>query len=166
MRVFGISGLSGSGKTTLVEQLVKALRSKGYSVATVKSSKDDNSSPEGTDSWRHERAGADPVIFLGPHTTSIRYATRLRIVDILKGQDIDFLLIEGFKEEHLPKIWCTGNRAIDPKDIPPTTVAIVTWADSPLDLKSMKKPVLGIKDIERVTQVVMKEATDISLLEI
>lgn len=166
MRVFAVSGLSGTGKTTLVEQLVNSLRSRGYSVSTVKSSKEDYSSPEGTDSWRHGNAGADPVILIGPHTTSVRYATRRKIADILRGQDIDFLLVEGFKEEHLPKFWCVGSRPIDPKQVPPTAVAIVTWAESTVDPKSTKKPVLRIKDIENLTQVVMRQAADISTLEI
>jgi len=166
MRVFGISGLSGTGKTTLMEQLVKALRSKDYSVATVKSSKEDYSSPEGTDSWRHEQAGADPVVLLGPHSTTVRYATRRKIEDILKGKEIDFLLIEGFKEEPLPKVWCVGDTTVDPKEIPPTTVAIVTWAESTMNLKSIRKPVLRIDDIDRVVQLVEKQAVDSSTLKL
>ncbi len=149
-----------------MEQLVKALKSKGYSVATVKSSKEDHSSPEGTDSGRHEKAGADPVILLGPHSTSVRYSTRRRLKDILKGQNIDFLLIEGFKEEHLPKVWCVGSRPVDSREIPPTAVAIVTWAESTIDLKSARKPVLRINDIEKLTEIVMKQSADISTLEI
>jgi molybdopterin-guanine dinucleotide biosynthesis protein B len=166
MRVFGISGFSGTGKTTLVEQLVKALKSKGYSVATVKSSREDYSSPEGTDSWRHEKAGADPAILLGPHSTSVRYATRRKVEEILEGESIDFLLIEGFKEENLPKIWCTGSRPVDPEEIPSSAVAVVTWAESTVDLRRIRKPVLRSNDIEKLTQIVMKQSADISMLEI
>jgi molybdopterin-guanine dinucleotide biosynthesis protein B len=166
MRVFAVSGLSGTGKTTLVEQLVQALKSGGYSVATVKSSKEDYSSPEGTDSWRHERAGANPVILLGPNTTSIRYAKRLKISQVLQGQNVDFLLIEGMKEEQLPRIWCVGNRTIDPKGIPPMTVAIVTWEYPTVNPKGVKEPIYAINEIERLSQVVIKEAVDITALRI
>jgi len=166
MRVFAVSGLSGTGKTTVVEQLVEALRSKGYSVATVKSSREDYSSPEGTDSWRHERAGANPVILLGPHTTSVRYGERLRVSQIIKEHDIDFLLVEGMKEEELPKAWCAGRKPFDSNEVPSTAVAVVTWEGAVAGPRSSRVPVLGIKEIEKLTQIVLKEAVDISKLRI
>ena len=61
-RVFGITGWKNSGKTTLTERLVAELSRRGWKVSTVKHAHHDfDIDKEGTDSFRHRRAGASEV---------------------------------------------------------------------------------------------------------
>ena len=166
MRVFAVSGFSGTGKTAVVETLVKALKQKGSSVATVKSSKEDIAAPEGTDTWKHEKAGADPTVLLGPHSTTLKLRSRQKIRATLLGHDTDFLLIEGMKEENIPKFWCVGNRPFRPCDVPPSAVAVVAWDTSAVDITKVKVPVIGAADTEKLLEFVLREAVDISKLDI
>ena len=57
--VFGVTGWKNSGKTTLVEALVRELTGRGWRIATVKHAHHDfDIDKEGTDSFRHRKAGA------------------------------------------------------------------------------------------------------------
>jgi molybdopterin-guanine dinucleotide biosynthesis protein B len=166
MRVFAVSGFSGTGKTAVVETLVRALRERGSSVATVKSSKEDIGAPEGTDTWKHEKAGADPTVLVGPHSTTLRLRSRQKIRATLLGHDTDFLLIEGMKEENMPKFWCVGNGPFRPRDIPPSAMAVVAWDTSAVDATKVKIPVIRATDTEKLLEIVLREAVDISKLDI
>ena len=65
--VISVVGSSGSGKTTVIEQLVASLRSAGLRIGTVKhASHGFDADREGSDSWRHQRAGAERVLLVGP----------------------------------------------------------------------------------------------------
>ena len=65
--VVSFVGPSGVGKTTLVERLVPALAERGLRVATVKHAPHGfDADRAGSDSWRHQRAGADSVLLAGP----------------------------------------------------------------------------------------------------
>ncbi|MBO3703648.1 MAG: molybdopterin-guanine dinucleotide biosynthesis protein B, partial [Candidatus Accumulibacter sp.] len=61
-RVFGVAGWKNSGKTTMTERLVAELSGRGWTIATVKHAHHDaDVDHEGTDSYRHRRAGAREV---------------------------------------------------------------------------------------------------------
>lgn len=61
-----VSGLKHSGKTTVVEALVSELSALGHEVGTIKTMRDHvpSLSAEGTDTRRHEEAGASVVVAL------------------------------------------------------------------------------------------------------
>jgi molybdopterin-guanine dinucleotide biosynthesis protein B len=164
MRVFAVSGYSFSGKTFLIEQLVKALRAKGHTVASVKSSQEDSVAPDGTDTWRHSKAGADPTILLGPNSTTIRYSNRLDWGVLLRSGNADFLLIEGMKSLDVPKFWCVGERSRDEGQPPNGTKAIVIWEGESYDRDAAGIPVIPNIETERLTDIVISEAVDINTL--
>lgn len=57
--VFAISGYKNSGKTTLITRLIPELTGRGYKVAVIKHDGHDfKSDVPGTDSYRHQKAGA------------------------------------------------------------------------------------------------------------
>ncbi|MEN6389211.1 MAG: molybdopterin-guanine dinucleotide biosynthesis protein B [Syntrophomonas sp.] len=109
--VIGFFGYSNSGKTTVVAHLIKILAGKGYRVAAIKHAAHgyDMDVP-GKDSWQHFNAGAQKVMVVGPDsiTTHERFITEPPLPSILErikvGQDLDLILIEGFKSEPGPKI--------------------------------------------------------------
>ena len=158
LRVFAVSGYSGSGKTRLVVRLVQLLRDRGYKVATVKSTSKDIVPPEGTDTLAHLTAGANPVILLGPRNTTISFDSRVDLKRILRGDEADFLLIEGAKQSSVPKVWCIGARKLIINEIPPETKSVVVWNESEEDLTDLEMPVLLAEDLSAIVDVIEKEA--------
>ena len=57
--IFAISGYKNSGKTTLITKLIPELKQRGYRVAVIKHDGHDfEADVPGTDSYRHQKAGA------------------------------------------------------------------------------------------------------------
>jgi len=107
--ILGIYGYQDSGKTLLVEDLVRALVRKGYSVSSIKHTPHDKTIDcKGKDTWRHWKAGSDPVVFSSSSETSIikHSGTRADKIAALVMREYmpDVLLIEGFKEGTFPKV--------------------------------------------------------------
>ncbi|MBC7092158.1 MAG: molybdopterin-guanine dinucleotide biosynthesis protein B [Nitrososphaeria archaeon] len=104
MRTFCVVGKSGAGKTTLVEQLVKALTSKGYSVCTVKHTHLRNFDLKGKDTMRHLASGASIAAGLAEDETVVLMGKK--DIEYIKklASPIDFLIIEGGKGLVCPKI--------------------------------------------------------------
>lgn len=110
MKVFGIAGYSGSGKTTLLEKLLPRLTARGLRVSVIKHAHHsfDMDQP-GKDSYRHRAAGASEVLLASgarwvllnelrgaPEPTLEEYLTRF--------SPCDLVLVEGFKQEAIPKL--------------------------------------------------------------
>lgn len=111
MKVVGFAGFSGSGKTTLVEQLIPALKLRGQRVSVVKHAhhRFDIDHP-GKDTWRHREAGAFEVLAASPKRMvlmrELEAVTEHSVHDLLAQlqSDVDWVLVEGFKQSNLPKV--------------------------------------------------------------
>ncbi len=110
MRLFGIAGYSGAGKTTLLEKLLPRMTGIGLRVAVLKHAHHhfDIDQP-GKDSFRHRAAGAGEVLLASsarwvlmselrgaPEPTLEEYVAHL--------SPCDLVLVEGFKDEAIPKL--------------------------------------------------------------
>lgn len=106
MKVFELHGVSGSGKTTTAEYLIKELRSRGYSVGTIKNIHFDGFAmdEEGTNTHRHKMAGAELVTARGNKETDILYQRQLSMKEILRFYTQDYVISEGHGDMELPKI--------------------------------------------------------------
>jgi len=107
--IIGVYGYQDSGKTTLVEQLVRALAQKGYSVSSVKHTPHKKSvDAEGKDTWRHWQAGSDPVVFSSEIETSVIKHSKTPIDEITRMVMADYhpdvIIIEGLKEGSFKKV--------------------------------------------------------------
>ncbi|HHT9136654.1 MAG TPA: molybdopterin-guanine dinucleotide biosynthesis protein B [Candidatus Wunengus sp. YC60] len=107
--VISIVGRSNSGKTTLIVKLVKELKSRGYKVATIKHSHHHfELDTEGKDSWLHTQAGADAVVVASQNMTGIiRQSPKAPpLTEIINTylQDVDIVVVEGYKTEAIPKV--------------------------------------------------------------
>jgi len=110
MKVFGIAGYSGSGKTTLIEKLIPQLTARGLKVSVIKHAHHgfDIDRP-GKDSYRQREAGASEVLL----ACNARWALMHEIRDaaeptlqqlLARLSPCDLVLIEGFKQEPVPKL--------------------------------------------------------------
>jgi molybdopterin-guanine dinucleotide biosynthesis protein B len=154
-RVFAISGYSGSGKTTLLSKIIAVLYKKGKTVAVIKNSKEDILAPNGTDTRQHQDAGADPVILLGPKTSTFRYRERKNLLEILKNIETDFLLLEGFKKLAIPKFWCVSkNEEIHDSATSNVIKAIVGWEAIRLGQIRTEVPFLIQSEVDKLISII------------
>jgi molybdopterin-guanine dinucleotide biosynthesis protein B len=107
--VVSIVGYSGSGKTTLLAKLVRELKQRGYRLAAVKHHHHRGLQfyRAGKDSWHFAQAGADEVVIAGPdRVISLRAFEEEPTLEQITAviQDVDLILIEGFKQARVPKI--------------------------------------------------------------
>jgi molybdopterin-guanine dinucleotide biosynthesis protein B len=105
MQIVDVAGLKKSGKTTVIENLVKELVARGYSVGTVKKIHIPGFSidQEGKDTFRHKQAGAKFVISLAPEEVALIKKTQGKrsmgqIEDIIPS-DTQFLICEELNED-------------------------------------------------------------------
>lgn len=108
MNILQIVGYANSGKTTLICRLVAALKEANRNVATIKHHAHASwVETADKDTRQHRQSGADVSALLSPRETLVvRSAPRplARMVEEMREQGADCLLIEGFKREIYPKI--------------------------------------------------------------
>lgn len=110
MKVFGIAGYSGSGKTTLLEKLIPQFTARGLKVSVIKHAHHgfDIDRP-GKDSYRHRAAGASEVLLSCGERWALMHERRDEgdvMLDELLARlaPCDLVLVEGFKQEPVPKL--------------------------------------------------------------
>ena len=110
MKVFGIAGYSGSGKTTLLEKLIPQFTARGLRVSVIKHAHHgfDIDRP-GKDSYRHREAGASEVLLSCNDRWALMHERRdgsdVTLDDLLaRLAPCDLVLVEGFKQEPVPKL--------------------------------------------------------------
>lgn len=111
--VFAIAGYKNTGKTTLMEKVIKILTEKGYTVAAIKHDGHDfDVDREGTDSFRHHRAGAyGSAVYSESRFYAVKETktpeSRVTEKDLIRlFPEADVILIEGLKESGYPKYIC------------------------------------------------------------
>lgn len=159
---------SGTGKTTLLEKVIAELKRRGYRVGVIKHDAHsfDIDHP-GKDSWRLTRAGADTMLISSSEKLAVvkQHDTAPPVEELLATyfDDVDVVLIEGFKKSALPKIeihraergsalLCRGD------EYDPHLLAVASDAFLELDV-----PVLDLNNPAQVTDFVVERiirATD------
>ena len=110
IKVIGVVGWKDVGKTFFATEIIKLLVSKKFKVGSIKHAHHDfDIDQDGTDSFKHRNAGSNQVII----SSSKRWA---KIIEnnnkkeknldqlIKEFQEIDIVIVEGFKKENHPKI--------------------------------------------------------------
>ncbi len=154
MNVVGFAGYSGSGKTTLLEKLIPALKRRGLRVSVVKHAhhRFDIDHP-GKDTFRHRAAGAYEVLVASQHRLALMRefeqpgAPTVHQLIAELHQDVDWVLVEGFKDSDLRKIevWRASSGKPTRYQEDELVVAIATDAPSRLPEATLR-PVLDLND--------------------
>ncbi len=111
MKVFSVTGFTQSGKTTTIEKIITELRSRGYSVGSVKEIhfEDFKIDKEGTNTYRHKQAGSQLVTALGYYETDILFQEKLQIEKVLELYNYDYVILEGVSDGNFPMILTAHN---------------------------------------------------------
>lgn len=159
MRIIMIKGFSKTGKTTTVTALVRELRSRGYSVGTVKDIHYEGfrADSPGTDTFKHMESGACRVTARGKRETALITDRQMTIDEILKYYKEDFVILEGDSGLKCPTI-ITGRTEEDvEKRMCPEAVAVSgIIADSMTEYNGL--PVInGITEVKKLADLVEKK---------
>lgn len=159
MKMLGITGYSGSGKTTLLEKLVPNLIAAGLRVGVIKHSHHNAQvDKEGKDSWRMTKAGASQVIMACDQRWALMTETPIEPVTLsYLSQQFDpevteLVLVEGFKQEPIPKILLHRETMLQPlPELDKYVVALAT--DYEIDCG---KPRLDINNIDELVEFILQ----------
>ena len=110
MKIIGVIGWKNSGKTYYVQEIIKKLCKKGYSVASIKHAHHefDVDKPK-TDSFLHRKAGSQQVIISSSKRwvkiTELENSAEKNLTELLQQlSTTDIVIVEGFKNDNHPKI--------------------------------------------------------------
>lgn len=111
--VIGFAAFSGTGKTTLLTKLIPALKNKEIHVAVIKHAHHNfDIDKPGKDSYQIREAGAAEIIIasakmmalMRKHHDELIEPELQPLIQRLDTNNIDLILVEGFKHENFPKI--------------------------------------------------------------
>ena len=158
MKIFGIAGWSGSGKTTLLEKLIPQFTARGVKVSVIKHAHHgfDIDRP-GKDSYRHREAGASEVLLACNDRWALMHERReagdVTLDELLSRlAPCDLVLIEGFKQEPVPKLEVYRPENGKPPLFPGRPDIVAVASDAVLD---STLPTLPLNDIAAIADFVM-----------
>lgn len=160
--LLGFAAFSGTGKTTLLTALIPLLTARGLRIGVIKHAHHsfDVDQP-GKDSYVLRQSGAAKVMVASgrrwalmtetPQQTEVRLHTLLHE---LNQDDLDLVLVEGFKNESFPKIElhrpALGQPLLFPND--ENIVAIAT--DAPVPADTAGRVVLDLNNVDGIADFV------------
>ncbi len=160
--IIGLCAYSGSGKTTLLEKLIPLLNQHGYRVAVIKHAHHsfDIDYPE-KDSYKIRKSGAQQILIssqnrwalIHENTSNHQELSLQNALAQLVVDNIDLVIVEGYKSEPIPKIEIhrpsLGKPLISAND--EDVVAIATDAGN---LIESKLPKLELNDPKQIAEFI------------
>jgi len=157
-KIIGISGWKNVGKTFYASLVIKLLFKRGYKVGSIKHAHHDfDIDKPGTDSFKHRDAGSSQVII----SSSKRWAkitennehNEKNLEELIEEFDnIDIIVVEGFKNESHPKIEILSENSININKEIKNVIAVVSDHLIDTDIPVFKK-----NDIENLVEFIVKQ---------
>jgi len=112
--LLGFVAYSGTGKTTLLKKVIPLLKEKGVRIGMIKHAHHDfDIDKPGKDSYELRKAGAEQMLIASSQRWAMMVETpdqdEAQLDTLLKKLDsnnLDLILVEGFKHASYPKIEC------------------------------------------------------------
>lgn len=158
--LLAIAAWSGTGKTTLLQQVIPQLKARGIRPGLIKHTHHQMEiDTPGKDSYLLRKAGADQVIVASSHRWALMCETpeaRLDLRYLVSRMDarlLDMVLVEGFKDEPVPKIilWRAGVKGEDLPLLDEHVIAVAS--DSRFDTDV---PLLDLNRPDEITAFIAK----------
>jgi len=159
--VLGFAAYSGTGKTSLLVKLLPLLNEKGIRVGVIKHAHHTfDIDHEGKDSFELRKAGAKQMLVGSDRRWALMVETdnnKNSLGDFilkLDHENLDLILVEGFKPESIPKIELTrptlGNPLFYPED--KSVIAVATDAELPV---KTTLPILDLNNPEQIAEFII-----------
>ena len=160
----GFCAWSGTGKTTLLTQLLPLMVARGLKVAVVKHAHHtfDIDHP-GKDSYELREAGASQMLIASHKRMALitefdEGRGEPSLADALSGlnmQDLDLILVEGFKHENYQKIELHRPQLNKPLFFPDDSNIIAIASDAPIPENRNLLPKLNLNNPEQIVQFIL-----------
>lgn len=152
-----VASCSNTGKTVLIEGLIKEIKNRGYTVATIKHDVHGfYIDKEGKDTWRHRKAGAEAVIISSKERMALirEVQEEIPLEELIKQvEDFDFIIIEGYKKSKYRKLE-VYRQGISNKIITPKEKLIGVASDVSLSLEGIR--VVDLNNYEEIANLVIE----------
>ncbi|BDU82737.1 molybdopterin-guanine dinucleotide biosynthesis protein B [Clostridium perfringens] len=152
-----VASCSNTGKTVLIEGLIKEIKNRGYTVATIKHDVHGfDIDKEGKDTWRHRKAGAEAVIISSKERMALirEVQEEIPLEELIKQvEDFDFIIIEGYKKSKYRKLE-VYRQGISNKIITPKEKLIGVASDVSLSLEGIR--VVDLNNYEEIANLVIE----------
>ena len=162
MKVISVVGHSKTGKTTTIENIIRELVRRNFTVGTIKEIHfhDFKMDVEGTNTHRHRAAGAMTVTARGDRETDILFDHKLPVNRILSFHDEDYVIMEGVRDTSAPKIvTAEDSEGIEAK-LDSTTFAISGKIAGEIEDYKGLPAIDGTRDIKRLVDLIEEMAIE------
>ena len=161
--VLGFAAYSGTGKTSLLVKLLPLLNDKGIRIGVIKHAHHTfDIDHKGKDSYELRKAGARQMLIGSDKRWALIAETENNknklgdFIQKLDHENLDLILVEGFKPEVIPKIELTrpslGNPLFYPED--KSVIAVATDAELPV---KTSLPILDLNNPEQITEFIFHQ---------
>lgn len=166
--VIGFVAYSGTGKTTLLEKLLPILRRAGLRVAIIKHTHHNvDLDQPGKDSYRMREAGARQVMVASAKRWALMQENEgerdepslEELLPHLDCENLDLILVEGFKHESFTKIELQRHNLDKPALYPDDPDIIAVASDRPEGMTAAI-PVLDINQPEAIAEFIRQTVID------
>ncbi|MEG1002213.1 molybdopterin-guanine dinucleotide biosynthesis protein B [Clostridium sp.] len=158
-----IAECSGVGKTTLIEGIIRELKVKGYSIATIKHDVHGfDIDKKGKDTYRHREAGADTIIISSKNRMAMikEVEEEVSLNSLIKMvEHKDFIIVEGYKGSNLKKIE-VFREGISHSIITSKEKLICVASDKDMEVDGVE--VIKINDYIKISNILIKELNKIN----
>lgn len=155
-----ISGIKNSGKTTLICNLLNKFKNLGYKVATIKHDGHNfNMDNLNSDTDKHIKNGALGTLIFS--NNQLMFLEKINEISLEKYfsyfKDYDFVLLEGFKNSHYPKIEIIRNSISNEPFSKDNIIFYATDCEHILKNKDFKS--IDLKDTDKIFKEILKYFT-------
>lgn len=110
MKILQVAGYKNTGKTTLITDLVHLIKAYDKKVAVIKNHHLEEQVEDTTDTGQFFNAGSDYTVLTTPEHVMLlerQSVTLTRLLERFQNEGVDFVIVEGFKQENYSKILLT-----------------------------------------------------------
>jgi len=174
--LLGVCAYSGTGKTTLLTQLIPVLKKQGLMIGLVKHAHHqfDTDLP-GKDSYKLRKAGASEILVASSKRLALIHESPERkndpaleeLLPFLSLNELDLVLVEGFKHELLPKIEL-NRPSLGKPYLFPNVPGIIALATDLAPSEEIEIPILDLNKIDEIAEFILVKflGKETSLIEI
>lgn len=149
---------SNVGKTFVMEGIIKELKRRGLSVATIKHDIHGfDIDKKGKDTYKHREAGSETVIISSPKRFALIKEVKEeipleKIINLVKDKDV--ILVEGYKKSTLRKIE-VYKKGFSDRIISPKEKLIAIASDEDLNFEDIL--VVKKDDFKKIVDLILQE---------